>query len=85
MTFTRRWSDDVVLVDQPWERFAVMDEDVLQHIPLGDMKRRSDGMAVEVMFRCANGSATYRRVGRDPQRKVLIWELIEGEYREPGS
>ncbi len=71
MTFTSQ-PGGLPIANQPWERFVVMDEDFLQHLP-------RDGMAVEVAFHCANGSATYRRVGRDAQRKVLIWELVEGE------
>ncbi len=77
MTFTSQLGG-LPIANQPWERFVVMDDDFLQHLPLRDMEQRRDGMAVEVTLRCANGSATYRRVGRDAQQKRLIWELIEG-------
>lgn len=82
MTFTQR-PDGSKVVDRNWERFTIIDDDLFDRIPLRDMKRRQDGMAIEVTLRADNGWARYRRVGRDNAQRRSVWEVIESDWWMP--
>lgn len=75
------------LVMAPWPRFTVLTDVFFSTIELRNMKRRADGMAIQVRLHADNGDAKYRRVGRDDAAKQSVWELVESEYaapRQPG-
>lgn len=79
MTFTTSWETGLVYADRPWERFAVIDDELLPHLAV------IDGM---VRFEVANGWARYRLVGQKPKTAfshVSIWEYVEGAWSAPAA
>lgn len=85
MTWTKR-ADGSVVVDQPWERFAVLDDDFVMSSDLvksGWIARDNDPTREDqiLSFRVSNGWARYRFIGNVGMSIYRsIWELIDGEY-----
>lgn len=58
----------------------VLFELLIELLPLGDWTAQPDGRLVTMNLRGPDGWVTYRRVGRHPDRKHLVFELVESEY-----
>lgn len=77
MTFTSQL-DGLAVVNQPWERFMVIDGSFLQ---FGSLWFQYRGKTL--LFSVENGWAEYRLVGVPDEDDRTVWELVESEWAAP--
>lgn len=79
-----RSTPDGHYLTKSWTQFMVLADELFEHmvheLPIQDWTRREDGRLTTMTLRTLNGWATYRRVGRVPDQKCLVFELVESEY-----